>query len=111
MSRRTLKTDDEEGFVRAFKDEVLDTQEMYQVDVRWDIRVTAGRPGLTLHGSATFNDESPLAGHTVWAEFPYPSASVARLHAALYAAAIRLNVGVQNAYRDKQGHYKSEQVD
>lgn len=108
MSRRTLKTDDEEGFLRAYRDEVLDTGEMYQVDVTCDVRVSPRRVGVTIHMHAAGRDGGPLEGVVAHAEYHYPSSTATRLHAALYQAAIRINVAVQQQYRDKHGHYLSE---
>jgi hypothetical protein len=108
MSRRSLKTEDEEGFLRAYRDEVLDTQSMYQVHITCDVRVGVTPARLVLHLTATGDEGGPLEGVTTHVEYLYPSITANRLHAALYQAGIRINVAVQREYRDRHGHYLSE---
>jgi hypothetical protein len=103
MSRRQLRTDDEEGFIRAFKDEILDTQEVYGVRTVVWITVSAGKPGLVIRGHALSPGAGELEELVATIERPYPSHSASRLHAALYAAAIALSVGVSRWYEDTQG--------
>ncbi len=111
VSRRTLKTDDEEGFLRAYRDEILDTQAMYGVSIGVDIRVREGVQGITIHLRAEGVEGRPLYGHTVHARYQYPTSTATRLHAGLYQAAIRLNVAVQNEHRDLTGSFMSERLD
>jgi len=111
MSRRTLKTDDELGFIKAYRDEILDTQAMYGVEITVDIRVKEGTPGLKFFLFARGVDGRPLEGKLVTAEYRYPTLTATRLHAGLYQAAIRLNVAVQNAHRDVTGSFAGEATD
>jgi len=103
MSRRQLKTDDEWGFLLAFWDEVRDIERDYDAVVTWDIRLSSKRGVISIHGRASGSDGGPLGGAVIHAQLEYPSASVARLHAALYAAGIRLSVAVSHEYEDKTG--------
>jgi hypothetical protein len=103
VSRRQLKTDDEWGFLLAFWDEVRDLERDYDAVVTWDIRLSSKRGVISIHGRATGSEEGPLKGAVIHAQLEYPSASVARLHAALYSAGIRLSVGVSHEFEDRTG--------
>lgn len=99
MSRRQLKTDDEEGFLRAFRDEVLDLVADYGVRVEFTLRLPVYGVGLVIHGEAHKTD---LAGDEqvyAAADQPYPTHSVARLHAALYRAAVKLGGAIRERGR------------
>jgi hypothetical protein len=104
MSRRQLKADDEAGFLRAFRDEVMDLAIDYDVHIRFLLNHPKGAPGLMIIGQAFKNygtsDESVYAT----AEQPYPTHAATRLHAALYRAAIRLGGAVVERKRaDESG--------
>jgi len=103
MSRRALKTDDEEGFLRAYKDEILDAQESYKVKIEVEIEVRPERPGVTFLGTAySLNRETgPVA--VAHAEVRYPTHSASRLHADLYRLAIALSVALSRDYEAKTG--------
>lgn len=103
MARRQLKTDDEEGFLRAYKDEILDAQENYQVLIVMSIEVRAGRPGITLVGAAYSQAENATGLAIATVEQQYPTASASRLHAGLYRAAIGLSVALSRDYERKTG--------
>lgn len=105
MTRRALKSDDEEGFVRAFKDEIVDLELNYGVEVKVCVIVDARRPGITLSGEATGRADTPLEHKTAFFDYPYPSHRATRLYAALYALAVALNVQVQHLYQETTGHY------
>jgi len=111
MSRRTLNTDDELGFIKAYRDEILDTCAMYGVEITVDLRVQEGKPGLKIVLFARGVDGRPLAGKLIVVDYHYPTTTATRLHAGLYQAAIRLNVAVQNAHRDETGSYMSDATD
>ena len=103
MSRRQLKTDDEWGFLLAFWDEMCDLERDYDATVTWDIRRSSRRGVISLHGRATGSEDGPLKGAVVFAQLDYPSASILRLHAALYSAGIRLSVAVSHEFEDRTG--------
>jgi len=99
MSRRQLKTDDEEGFLRAFRDEVLDLAEVYQVTVEFTLRVQVLTRKLVIHGEAFKRDSEGQEQVYAAAEQEYPSHSVVRLHAALYRAAVKLGGAIRERER------------
>lgn len=101
MSRRELRTDDEAGFLRAFKDECFDLVETEQVRVEYTLRLPVGAQGLVIHGEAFKRDQEGF--EQVYAAFdqPYPTHVANRLHAALYRAAIRLSVEVRDRRRSE----------
>lgn len=103
MSRRSLKTDDEWGFLLAIWDETQDLRSNFHVDVTWDIRFSSKRGVISFHGTATGLDGGPLEGSVVHASIEYPTASAQRLHAGLYNGVIRLSVAVSHEYEDKTG--------
>jgi len=99
MSRRQLKTDDEEGFIRAFRDEVRDLASTYNVVMEFTLRVQVLRPGLVIHAEAFRMDGNGADQVYAVADQEYPSHSVARLHAALYRAAIKLGGAIRDRER------------
>lgn len=103
MSRRQLKSDDEEGFIRAYRDEIFDLEDYYEVRVQASIRIKRGGPGLVLWFEAERKDAEGQWQTYAQAEYAYPSHGSARLHAALYAAAIRISVEVSRRYEKETG--------
>ena len=103
MSRRQLKTDDEWGFLLAFWDEMADLEIVYKATVLWDIRRSNKRGEIAFHGRAVGDEDGPLLGAVIHAEFRYPASTVSRLHAALYTAAIRLSVACSHEFEDRTG--------
>jgi len=99
MSRRQLKTDDEEGFLRAFRDEVMDLAKEYDVRLEFTLRVLVLNRKLCIHGEAYYLDPFGAEQLFAMAEQEYPSHSVARLHAALYRAAIKLGGAIRQEIR------------
>lgn len=103
MSRRQLKTDDEEGFLRAFKDEVLDTEADYQVRIYIQVTVRPERPGVTFVWSV-FSTAPDATGEALLnGEQVYPTHSASRLHACLYRVAISISVAISRDYERKTG--------
>lgn len=99
MSRRQLKTDDEEGFLRAFRDEVFDLVADYHVRVEFHLALPVAGPGVLIRGFAHKRDASGNEQLYATCEQPYPTHSAARLHAALYRAAIKLGGAIREAQR------------
>lgn len=97
-SNRGLKSDDEAGFIRAYRDEVWDNEELYHVRIEFQLRIRRDRPGLTIYGIAYKADESGQEQVVATAEYPYPSHSATRLHAALYGAAVRLSAAIGHRF-------------
>lgn len=111
MSKRGLKSDDVEGFVRAFNDEVADTQEAYQV--REEFQLCKGKYGSELYIRATAYRKGVDGQECIYAvsETRWPSHVYNSLHAMVYRAAIAMNVAVQYAYRAETGHWHSSQTE
>lgn len=103
MTRRQLKTDDEEGFLRAFKDEILDAQADYQVDIRVGVVVRPERPGVTFVASVFSVAPDATGEPLMLVEQPYPTHSASRLHAGLYRLAISISVALSRDYERKTG--------
>jgi len=111
MARRSLKSDDVEGFVRAFWDEVRDTEMRYGVHVTMDIRLRSTRGEIAFVAMAVRVDEEGQERHVYTAERVWPSHRYTALHAMLYSLASNLNIGVQKDYRDRTGDYYSSPTD
>jgi len=111
MSKRTLRSDDVEGFVRAFVDEVLDTELMYLVECDFSLRKSTVRSEVYIHGEATYDFPGTGKQVVATADRVFPSQRVRDMHACLYQAAMALNVAVQKWQRDLHGHYYSSPVE
>jgi len=103
MSRRQLKTDDEEGFLRAFKDEILDAQADYQVRIDVRVEVRPERPGVTFHGEVYSVAPDATGELLMRVEQQYPTHSASRLHAALYRLAISVSVALGRDHERRTG--------
>ena len=99
MSRRQLKTDDEAGFLRAFRDEAFDLVGYYHVRVEFTLRLPITGEGLVIVGEAFKADASGAEQVYARSEQPYPSHSVLRLHAACYRAAVKLGGAIRERER------------
>lgn len=99
MSKRELRSDDEAGFLRAFKDEVFDLVAEHGVRVEFTLRLPVQAEGLVIHGEAHKRDAQGY--EQLYAAFsqPYPTHVANRLHAALYRAAMRLSIEVRDRER------------
>lgn len=95
MSRRQLKTDDEEGFIRAFRDEVMDLVSDYKVRIEFHLAIPVTRGGVEIRGIAYRNNANDDEQWYAQANQPYPSHSCLRLHAALYRAAVKLGGAIR----------------
>lgn len=107
MSKRNLRAEDEDGFIRAFNDETRDTELTYDVRIVWQLCKGRDANALYLRGTAHKADENDC--EQVWAhtEYRYPTHRTNRLYAALYAAAIALNVVCQHKHREQTGDWYS----
>ncbi len=107
MSKNRLMADDVAGFVRAFNDEREDTERAYNVRTEFTLRKTKLRAELLVWGEAFKRDENAWEQLYATAGYVFPTHRCLSVHAALYAAAMRLNVAVQQAYHEEHGHYLS----
>lgn len=99
MSKRELRSDDEAGFIRAWKDELFDLAETHRVRLVFTLRAPVGQQGLVIRGEAYKTDgEGYESLYAEWDQ-PYPTHTANRLHAALYRAVIRLGVEVRDRER------------
>lgn len=106
MSRRTLKTDDEAGFLLAIYDDVSETEAMFGVKVKLEFKRTNRRGCFQLHASAWKDVGQPAERCVATWVGEYPTASANRLHAGLYRAAIGIGASCGRAglpYREDQG--------
>lgn len=111
MSRRSLKADDVEGFVRAFWDEVRDTERTYKVRVSLDLRLSEHRGEISFHAFAYGQDDNLVERLVASSERRWPSHRYVSLHALLYSLANTLNIGVQKDYRERTGEWYSSATD
>lgn len=106
MARRTLRTDDEEGFLAAVWDDTRETELMFGVKVKYELKLSSVRGKLRIETTAWKDVNKPT--ERIVAEFTseYPTAAAARLHAALYRAAIGIGAACGRAglpYRQEEG--------
>jgi hypothetical protein len=107
MGRNQLKSDDVQGFVTAFWDELKDAQEMYGVAVVLDIRLKVNRGGLSFHAMAIRSGEEGDARLAGTARVDWPSDKYTTLHACLYRLAMALDHAVQEDYHQRTGQWYS----
>lgn len=88
MSRRQLRTDDEDGFLLAFYDDMTETEALYHVKVKVEIKPSSVRGKVRMIATAWKDVGKPTERAVASFESNYPTASAARLHAALYRMAI-----------------------
>jgi len=99
MSKRELRSDDEAGFLRAFKDEAADICHEGGIRLVFTLRLPVGAPGLVIHGEAYKRDAEGVEQFYTSFSLPYPTHTANRLHAALYRCAIRLGVEIRDKER------------
>lgn len=99
-AKPSLKSNDKEGFLRAFTDEWMDMQLEYGVVLEFVVEPTNRKGVLRLTLSAL----SPKNGHTglstAYYQCEYPTAAVQTLEACLYAASVKL----ERVLRDRKAH-------
>lgn len=111
MSKRTLRSDDVDGFVRAWHDEVRDTELRYGVECEFTLRTADLKSQLRIHGEAWYTDQEGTRRLVGTVDRLYPTPRVVYLHAACYQAAMSLNVAVQRWYFEKNGNFFSSPVE
>jgi len=97
MSRRQLKTDDEDGFLLAFYDDVKETEALFQVKVKVELKCTTKRGQLRFVASAWKGVGTPDERAVATWEGEYPTAQASRLHAGLYRAAVGIGAACSRA--------------
>jgi hypothetical protein len=111
MSRRQLKSEDVDGFLRAAWDELEDTSKCYSVNVLLDIRRNLHSRSFSFHAMAIRNDEEGNARIAGEARMDWPSEKYHSLHALLYRLSLALNHQVQIEYHERTGKYYSSPTD
>lgn len=99
MARRQLKTDDEEGFLRAYRDELFDVAQDHNCHISCSLVVPLHTNGLAIRMRAYDVDETGNEVCLATFDQPYPTHVANRLHAALYRAMIRLGIELRDARR------------
>lgn len=97
MARRTLKTDDELGFLAAVWDDTRETELLFSVKVKFEIKLTSVRGKMRILATAWKGVGGPDERCVATFESEYPTASAARLHAALYRSAIGIGAACGRA--------------
>lgn len=99
MSRRTLKTDDEEGFLMAFHDDIRESELLFRVQIECIILPSRDRGKININMHAYKLPRKPGDEPYAITNTPYPTASANRLHGGLYRAAIRIGGELANKAR------------
>lgn len=105
MSRRMLKSDDEEGFIRAFRDEIADTEAMYHVHISCSLVRPVKGSGLDIIMEARRAHLETVGEPWARVVLPYPTHAANTLYAALYRAAIRIGGAIAEQRRLEMGDY------
>lgn len=99
MSRRQLRADDEEGFLRAYKDELLDVAHDHGCNISCSLVVPLMGTGVVIRLRAYRNGTGHPEECLATFDQPYPSHTATRLHAALYRAMVRLGIELRDKRR------------
>lgn len=104
MSRRTLKTGDEEGFLMACWDDLAETSIMYQVVIEIRLQPSVKRGEWEFVAEAWKRHEE--RGERPWAEgrYPWPTHAAKTLYAALYRVCVRIGGECASANRRLRGY-------
>lgn len=97
MSRRQLKTDDEAGFLLAIYDDVVETEALFSVKVKLELKRGYKRGLFRLHATAWKDVGTPDERCVATWEGEYPTAAANRLHAGFYRAAIGIGAACSRA--------------
>jgi len=97
MSRRTLKSDDEEGFLMATHDDLAETAQLYRVQLKITIKPSSVRGRFRMRSEAWKDVGKPLERCVASWEGEYPTAQALRFHAALYRAAVGIGAACSRA--------------
>jgi len=108
MSRRQLKADDEQGFLVAVSDDIAETQQLYRVLVKIEIKPTSLRGRFRLVATAWKDVGKPEERCVASWEGEYPTAQAMRLHAALYRAAVGIGAACGRAGLPYRGEEDSQ---
>jgi hypothetical protein len=96
----SLKSNDKEGFIRAFTDEWLDLSEIYGVDLQFEIDPGLRRGVVNLQLTATKPPSIGQERMQVRYTAEYPTAAVESFEACLFKCMVRL----ERMLRDRVQH-------
>lgn len=99
MSKRQLKASDEEGFLRAYRDELLDVAHDHNCNISCSLVVPLQTGGLAIRMRAYVMDETDNEQVLATFDLPYPTHTAANLHSALYRAMVRLGIELRDRRR------------
>lgn len=102
MSRRQLRSDDIDGFMRACHDEVIDLERVYGVRVLLSISQRVIRGQFTFRGEALIASGERLGDTVGSVELVWPTHSATSLHGLLFALTMRLGYAVGEAFQETQ---------
>jgi hypothetical protein len=107
MSRRSLKTDDQDGFMQACWDDLAETAAMYHVEL--DIKLQPAMVRGEWEFVATAYKRPRKDGDAPYASgrYPYPTFAAKTLYAALYRVCIRIGAECSSAHRREYGYNSS----
>lgn len=97
MSRRALKTDDEAGFLLAIYDDVRETEALFRVKVKIELKMGARRGLLRIDATAWKDVGKPEERCVATFTCEYPTVSANRLYAGVYRAAIGIGAACGRA--------------
>lgn len=101
MSKRQLRADDEEGFLRAYRDELLDVAHDHNCQISCSIVVPLRQPGLMIRLRAYQLDEHGREECLATFDLPYPTHTATRLYSALYRGMVRLGIELRDKRRQQ----------
>lgn len=90
MARRNLKSDDEAGFLMALHDDITESKALFNCQIEMEFMPASKRGEFHIICYAYKRPRKPGDAPYASTSTPYPSPHAARLHAALYRAAIRI---------------------
>jgi len=110
VSRRTLKTADQDGFIQACWDDLAESRAMYHVEI--EIRLQPSVKRGEWEFIATAYKRPREAGDAPYAEgrYPYPTHAATTLYAALYRVCVRIGAECASAMRRIEGYNSSPQT-
>lgn len=101
MSRRQLKAGDEEGFIMAWFDDIVESEALYGVQIEVVLLRARKRGEININCIAYKTPRKPSDEPYAISNTPYPSAAATTLYAALYRSAVRIGGEISNKRRDE----------
>lgn len=110
MSRRTLKSDDEAGFLMATYDDLAETAQLYRVELKVVIKPSGVRGRFRMEAQAWKDVGKPAERCVATWSGEYPTAQAMRFHAALYRAAVGIGAACGRAGLPYRGEDSEDTV-